>query len=225
MTIKRRKNGSINFVLILILGLITFAGIGYFAYKNGQTSYSPIDPISNPNEPTIIDGSMYVDKYHPPIEGEELPDKNSDTSNWKAYKNEKYGFEFKYPESWFIAYETDSDIYITSTNPENGGNFAGFRVKIYSDSSVIDLPSLKKYIIEKYPYLDPAIYLSTITIDGVSTYKLIEDAAPENIYPTQYFLLNKGVIYQIEATQDLGFPERNENQTNNQILSTFKFLE
>ena len=25
-----------------------------------------------------------------------------DTSNWKAYRNEKYGFEFKYPEGWEI---------------------------------------------------------------------------------------------------------------------------
>jgi hypothetical protein len=31
------------------------------------------------------------------------PAKSPDTSNWKVYRNEKYGFQLKYPETWAVS--------------------------------------------------------------------------------------------------------------------------
>lgn len=35
-----------------------------------------------------------------------------DTSQWKVYKNEKYGFEFKYPKEWIIKSYNSNHTYV-----------------------------------------------------------------------------------------------------------------
>lgn len=54
-----------------------------------------------------------------------------DTSNWKTYRNEEYGFEFKYPGSWTLeehysnsisfykAETTSGSVAVTKDNPES----------------------------------------------------------------------------------------------------------
>lgn len=32
------------------------------------------------------------------------PSKSPDTSKWKLYRNERYGFQVKYPETWVVSY-------------------------------------------------------------------------------------------------------------------------
>jgi len=39
-----------------------------------------------------------------------------DVSDWKTYRNEKYGFEFKYPSGFKLAISTDRNIFISNNN-------------------------------------------------------------------------------------------------------------
>lgn len=39
-----------------------------------------------------------------------------DTSGWLTYRNEEYGFEFKYPEDWHVCKEENNHIEICSLN-------------------------------------------------------------------------------------------------------------
>ena len=42
------------------------------------------------------------------------PDHQTNTSNWKVYRNDKYGFEFKYPKDWILIKYPD---YVELKNP------------------------------------------------------------------------------------------------------------
>jgi len=42
-----------------------------------------------------------------------------DTSNWKTYRNEEYGFEFKYPEGWTISAKRVADPYYSIVTYNN----------------------------------------------------------------------------------------------------------
>ena len=69
-----------------------------------------------------------------------------DTANWKTYQSEKYGFEFRYPEDWYIIEENDSytgeKFYRVSNyqGPSFGkgdtpGNFAAFNITVFNNKT------------------------------------------------------------------------------------------
>ncbi len=52
---------------------------------------------------------------------EELKIEDIDTSNWKTYRNEEYGFSFKYPEGWVIKESPNANTFL----------FKGLSVKVH----------------------------------------------------------------------------------------------
>ncbi len=55
----------------------------------------------------------------------------ADTKNWKTYRNEKYGFEIKYPTSWYKNFESEMLMF------ENGPwEFASFPQTAYSHGGI-----------------------------------------------------------------------------------------
>jgi hypothetical protein len=155
------------------------------------------------------------------------PSENISVSNsnpaWKTYIASTGDFKFKFPPNWFLVFDQNNRLFISSTDPKNGGNLAGFRIEVFSNPKITSLNTLRKFILDKYPYLDPKIYLSLAQISSLSGYKLKIDAAPKNILPTEYYLLKNNLIYKIIISEDTGFPERNEAVINAKILSSLKF--
>ena len=50
--------------------------------------------------------------------------KNIDTSSWKTYRNDKYGFEFKYPNDWVLNEgRTSSMLYVSFSSPDYNQSF------------------------------------------------------------------------------------------------------
>lgn len=91
-----------GFAPIIILVLIALAVVGYFGYKN------------------------YWPKSQTPVITSPLPTVTADpTVNWKAYTNNKYQFEFKYPSDWIDLASKPEDV----TFFKSGDNQIHFVVK------------------------------------------------------------------------------------------------
>jgi hypothetical protein len=65
--VKKYSTGFVHFFLLLIIALVAFAGIGYFAYKSGQVKIN--------DSPSALIA----------------------TSDWKKYEYKSYDFSFEYP--------------------------------------------------------------------------------------------------------------------------------
>jgi hypothetical protein len=90
--------------LLLLLALALLLGVSVFSIWKQSTVVAPTTP-----EPIVT----------PEPTPQPTPsDQPIDTSDWKTYRNEEYGFEFRYPEKYFYINETtnydgdDSDIRI-----------------------------------------------------------------------------------------------------------------
>ncbi len=67
-----------------------------------------------------------------------------DTSNWKTYRNEEYGFEVKYPEGWEMRKEEEKNKSVNFLFGEKGKKYGGeYGGQYYSDWVIILSINLK----------------------------------------------------------------------------------
>ncbi len=76
-----------------------------------------------------------------------------DTSNWKTYRNEEYGFEFKYPEGWEIRDRGDFISLILPVNSKINGTLNILAIlNIHSTSGNLDALVVKQKSLLKEPW-------------------------------------------------------------------------
>ncbi len=148
-------------------------------------------------------------------------DKKSDTSDWQTYRNKEFGFEVKYPEDWIIEKGagnvvriSDSDDLISGIG-EGGQGFSSSILKIIKDKN--ENPVLLNDIIKvlnKLPQDKCKLNIERTKIGNYPAIKYVDCfmGSPRAIE----WVVDK-YAYKIQIF--------NQDQTVNQILSTFKFIE
>src|SRR3989344_7258157 len=86
-----RRSRTIIITVVIILILVIASGLWYWQWERG--CYQGLVRCTVPVTPNEID-----------------------TSTWQTYRNEEYGFEFKYPEGFNIVSPKQNSYWITSNS-------------------------------------------------------------------------------------------------------------
>ena len=160
--------GKTNWKYILIVVVLAFlVGGGVWFYKEEE---------------------ICLDCFGPPISGG--PETKNETADWKTYRNEEYGFEVEYPESYFIK-EVNVSLPPDEAVPED--HVAGYQY----EKPVAPLFYLEFYPSPdlKYEEIEVAVYnANNLTIDewldyinkGVRQYLIYEGRIVSNREPISF---------------------------------------
>jgi len=153
--------------------------------------------------------------------GEKLESGMLDTSNWKTYRNDKYGFEVKYPTGWqFINNGENEDSFIIGPIPSPRNEAVSaledkgeIRIEFVANPNNISLDDAAKanrfYSVYKKD--------GEIEIAGIKAYKFVPKA-PDPIYHEITYYLFKDKKNEIVHISTLG-------SIFSEVIPTFKFIQ
>jgi hypothetical protein len=175
----------------------------------------------------------------PPIELLLAIQKQVDTSSWKTYRNEKYGFEFTYPENWQLSVSglEQTYPYIGLGNPIEGLQWFYVRISILPNPERMNAESFAKNVM-KGSHEDFEKSGIGVDLSKVENYPVLINDNMGYTFPSVFeydqrsehiFFANNTNIYQIvfpiaQENPNLSQPIEN-NAIVHKILSTFKFVE
>jgi len=158
-----------------------------------------------------------------------------DTSDWKVYRNEEYGFEIKYPKDWKQNEKKEgiiiSKMFENSIGRKEGGRFT---IEVFSnlssDSSLNSLNDWVKINDPISPENEKEIYsLKEIVIDNKKGLGRKKINTVWGFTSEERFIINEDKVFKLSITTNLSFPEgvkKQEEYDNalNKILSNFRFI-
>ena len=200
-------------VALIVAGVLVVGGVAAGSYYLWQKSASNSNQTACTEEAKQCDDGSYVGRTGSNCEFAPCPSVSAspsividETADWQTYKNEKYGFEVRYPAGWVkeeqnnkiifaeVAQSVKDNVIIAIQNNPNGLSARDFLINQGFDASLI-----KENV-------------------DLQSYKGIK-VLPEGLCPgsSLYFVKGSSII---SITACL-----NDRSIGDQILSTFKFTD
>lgn len=220
----KNKKGNVAVIVIIIAVVALAAGI--ISWKFAKKSPAPIE-----TKPT----AQPVPQNKVTDESADLPATASATEGWQTYRNEKYGFEFKYPKDFYDIGELDG-LYAYQkyfSNKQINGDFNKIGpsdVQLSLMVSKNEKESNNEEELRQIKAIEITVSeVKNITIGNLSAIQQLEDATElkntdGGCSLSSYFKKN-GISHQIKLFSPGSCDTIKKFENNyNQILSTFKFI-
>src|SRR3989344_9358386 len=215
--------GFVHVFLLILIVLIGIAGIGYFAFKNGQIRPNADHPLDENN--TSPNPLLYTPTPSISV---------SDTSNWKLYENDDYNFSFKYPKGATVMEVNNKYITVSKIedNPSNSYVISIFVIENFKQETNEQVFAQRANIsnIDLKTHVD----IEEMSLSNFDTTRFVQDSDNfkyQSLPYTNYLTAGNDLTIHIVTSEYSGkFDGKNtqvfENSTSleiPQILSTFKF--
>lgn len=212
--VEPRKKFSLKIIILLIVILLVAGGV-YAGMQIGRKQTASNEIVTD-TEITNI-----------PVSKPTVVPTIDETANWKTYRNEKYGFEMKYPDNWIVNIADDSIRFQTFPEPSPGyGGFPGGKndiqisLSVKANSEGLDLEKFfAKQSLGRIVKSKQSIVLGNIS-GIIATYDEEVGAGMSEVYSVANNFLIEGIVF-------CGSNDVKEKAISifDQILSTFKFLD
>ena len=206
-----------KFISVLIIGVIIIGGGGFLIWQE----FRAIN-LAKEEARAAEDRAMELRKNNTQEPGNP---ENLDTSSWQTYRNEKYGFEFRYVPNWYV-FENQHRVVVMNVqevgklSEESLENEARFSVSIRQNNN----PGL----------LSINEWLNNLIKNGVSNLPLLRD--PVSVSGRRAVLvevpevgMNIYYIFIPSGTDiiEIAYPSQQEkfSATYEKILSTLRFID
>lgn len=221
-----KKNIIISIAIMLFVGLAVLAG--YFYYTNIQSAnqliFNQNTNQDNSSENKNINSNTSLNMNLAPAE----PNKEEgiDTSDWKTYKNEECGLEFKYPEKFKVDYNKNLNLIAIDPGFPKGITLYGDE----RDMSTYDLKpqfsitmaNTKEKIIDLEKWLTinyPSDYIKRYVKIGNYIFLNLEPSAM--VDSEEYILYKNNIIYEFYLS---AFPTNTNDEDYNKSVN-YGFME
>ena len=192
------KKGFANITLVVVIVVILVGAVGYFAFVKKpalpETQNTTLPTSNNNNVP-------------------QNPAAN-ETANWKTYRSEQYGFEFRHPTDWQsrVLKEGSIDDIVQVFSPES------YAIAVKGDS---DRPTdqFAVRILYNKAY-DSKLEGTNITFAGKNAVDGGWKTSAMGVTPLRIIKILVDPLITIEMSA----PSSGSQKTEEQILSTFKFI-
>lgn len=200
------QKGFANIALIIII-LVVAGVMGYFVLTRQANAPSVLTPTPAP---------ITAVPNHAPAPVTTPLASQDKTAGWKTYRNEKYGFEVKYPEEFIVSMDSIHNIVI---RPKVESDIELTLIKVQRETLTLDqfVHNDTAYPQTKSTYIED----ERTTVNAITTYRSTMLLGRGNRRRT-FFLKdeNSGV----DASYDRIKYDNPHYQIFEQILSTFKFI-